>query len=220
MTLHEPSTFATDLALAALTGVFAARLLRQAAAIGSPARRLWGTAFIASALTALLGALFHGFGPSMGNAAAALWKATLYTGGATSFLLAAAAISAALRGQIRRVWIIVAALKASAYMATVTAQPEFRWLVYEYGSTLLGLAVWQIARWRKGGAGAGWILGGIAASLVAALVQRSGLTLHEHFNHNDLYHVLQMGATALLYRGGAAIGEPGVSLRPRTPSRS
>lgn len=221
MTLHEPTTFATDLALAALTGVFAVKLLRRAAQIGSPALRLWGAAFVASALAALLGGLYHGFGPEMGTASVSLWKATLYAGGATSFFLAAGGITAALRGQIRRVSIILVALKASAYVATVTADPEFRWLVYEYGSTLLGLAVWQLARWRRGAApGAGSILGGIAASLAAALVQRSGVALHEHFNHNDLYHLVQMGATALLYRGGEAIREPSVSPRPRTSSRS
>ena len=34
-----------------------------------------------------------------------------------------------------------------------------------------------------------------------AMVQASGFRLHEHFNHNDLYHVIQMVALVLLYRG-------------------
>jgi uncharacterized protein DUF6962 len=212
VTVHEPSTFATDLALAALTAVFAARLVRQAAHVGSPALRLWGAGFAGSALTAFLGGIFHGLGPQIGAApASGLWKATLYAGGATSFLLAAAAVTAARRGQARRVWIILVAAKASAYMAMVTARPEFRWLVFEYGSTLVGIAAWQIARrFRPPAPGSAWILAGIAGAFVAALVQRSGLTLHEHFNHNDLYHVLQMGAAALLYRGSAAIREPNI----------
>jgi hypothetical protein len=36
---------------------------------------------------------------------------------------------------------------------------------------------------------------------MAGLVQASGFRLHEHFNHNDLYHVIQTAAVLLLYRG-------------------
>ncbi len=42
---------------------------------------------------------------------------------------------------------------------------------------------------------------GIVTTLVGAGVQASGFTLHRHFNHNDLYHVIQMAATVMLYRG-------------------
>jgi uncharacterized protein DUF6962 len=215
VTIHEPTTVATDLALAAFTAFLAARLVGEAARAGSAALRLWGAGLAASAGAAFLGGIFHGVAPEIDSGrAGALWKATLYAGGATSFLLAAAAVTAAQRGQPRRVWIILAAAKASAYTAVVTARPEFRWLVFEYGSTLLGIAAWQIARrWRPPAPGSGWILAGIAGAFVAALVQRSGFTLHEHFNHNDLYHVLQMGTAALLYRGRAAIREPSVPLR-------
>jgi hypothetical protein len=41
--------------------------------------------------------------------------------------------------------------------------------------------------------------------VAAALVQRSGFALHRHFNHNDLYHVVQMLGTWLLYRGGSEL---------------
>ena len=49
--------------------------------------------------------------------------------------------------------------------------------------------------------GARSILAGLLLSFVAAGVQLSRLTLHAHFNHNDLYHVIQIGAIVLLYRG-------------------
>ncbi len=47
-----------------------------------------------------------------------------------------------------------------------------------------------------------WTAAGVAVSFAAAAVQQSGLALHRHFNHNDLYHVIQMGGLYLLYRGG------------------
>jgi hypothetical protein len=46
-----------------------------------------------------------------------------------------------------------------------------------------------------------WILAGVGVSVLAAGVQASGLALHRHFNHNDLYHVIQIAAMILLYAG-------------------
>jgi hypothetical protein len=43
---------------------------------------------------------------------------------------------------------------------------------------------------------------GVMVSFAAAGVQQSGFALHQHFNHNDLYHVIQMAGVYLLYRGG------------------
>ena len=51
-----------------------------------------------------------------------------------------------------------------------------------------------------------WIVGGILLSFVGAAIQQSGVSLHQHFNHNDLFHVVQMVAFYLLYRGGKALG--------------
>jgi hypothetical protein len=208
MTVHEPMTLATDLALAGLTAVFAARLFHAADGSNSPAVRLWGFAFVCSAGAALLGGLNHGFGPELDRRApAALWKATLLVGGGTSVFLVASAARAVFSPRGQRIALAVAFLKLAAYAVWVSGHPVFKWLVYDYGSAMLAVAALQGLRlWREPGApGAWWILGGIAASIGAALVQASGFALHRHFNHNDLFHVLQMGATTLLYRGGRSM---------------
>jgi hypothetical protein len=49
-------------------------------------------------------------------------------------------------------------------------------------------------------------VGGILLSFVGAAIQQSGFSLHQHFNHNDLFHIVQMGAFYLLYRGGKVLG--------------
>jgi uncharacterized protein DUF6962 len=38
-------------------------------------------------------------------------------------------------------------------------------------------------------------------SVIGGAVQASGFDLHPHFNHNDLYHVIQIAAMVLFYRG-------------------
>ena len=50
-----------------------------------------------------------------------------------------------------------------------------------------------------------WMLGGVGVSVLAAGVQASGFALHRHFNHNDLYHVIQIAAMALFYIGGGRL---------------
>jgi hypothetical protein len=72
---------------------------------------------------------------------------------------------------------------------------EFVWVVADTGSALAIVAALHL--WKYDG----WMLAGVAVSVAAALVQASGFALHRHFNHNDLYHVIQAGAMLLFYRG-------------------
>jgi hypothetical protein len=54
----------------------------------------------------------------------------------------------------------------------------------------------------RGDTASRWILAGVAVSVIAAVAQFSRIAPHQHFNHNDLYHVVQIVAMALFYRGG------------------
>jgi hypothetical protein len=49
----------------------------------------------------------------------------------------------------------------------------------------------------------------VAISLVGLAVLVLKLSPHPCFNHNDLYHVIQMGGLYCLYRGAVLLGEPG-----------
>ena len=155
-------------------------------------------------MAALTGALSHGFGPEMAPSAAdALWRATLHALGLMSFCLLASSATAALRGHARTAVYVAALVELVAFTGWVALHPEFRWLVFDYGIAILAAAALHFVRLRRGDQpGATWILAGLGVSVAAALVQRSGFALHPHFNHNDLYHVVQMLGTWLLYRGG------------------
>jgi hypothetical protein len=51
-----------------------------------------------------------------------------------------------------------------------------------------------------------WLLAGILVTLVGFAVLRARLTLHTHFNHNDLYHLIQGAGLYLLYKGVVLVG--------------
>ena len=61
--------------------------------------------------------------------------------------------------------------------------------------------------WRIGERGSRDILIGVGVSIAAAAVQASGFELHRHFNHNDLYHVMQIAAMAAFYRGARKLSD-------------
>ncbi|MDP9191797.1 MAG: hypothetical protein M3P06_08840, partial [Acidobacteriota bacterium] len=69
----------------------------------------------------------------------------------------------------------------------------------DYGIALLIVGAVQL--WRRGPS-TPWVIGSIALSVIGALVQMTAIRLHAHINHNDLYHVIQLVALWLLYRGG------------------
>ena len=55
--------------------------------------------------------------------------------------------------------------------------------------------------------GARWLIRGIGVTLVGLGIQQSGWSLAEHFNHNDLYHLIQMAGLYCFYRGALALHE-------------
>ena len=180
--MNEPTTVLTDYALAAVSGFLGFRLIGYS--------KLWALAFLALALGALLGGTWHGFWQND-----VLWKATTLTVGVASFGMVAGSSNAVTTGNVRTALIAFAALKLLAYAFWMLYHDDFIWVVADTGTALLIVALLHLWRFN------GWMLAGVAVSVLAGLVQASGFALHAHFNHNDLYHVIQAGAMLLFYRG-------------------
>ena len=58
--------------------------------------------------------------------------------------------------------------------------------------------------------GSGLISIGILISFLAAGIQLSGFSLHKHFNHNDIYHIVQMAGMYFIYKGVLQIKDFGL----------
>ena len=184
--MNEPMTVLTDYALGGVAVWLSVLLFRHPQA----SRRLWGLAFAALAAAAFLGGTWHGFLQS-----ALLWKATTLSAGLASFGMVAGSAYAAFRGAPRSAVITAALAKLVVYWAWMLGHDAFIYVVIDTGIAFLVLAALHLWKWN------GAILAGIAVSIAGAMVQASGFRLHEHFNHNDLYHVIQTVALVLLYRG-------------------
>ena len=180
--MTEPTTVLTDYALAAVSAWLGAKLFA--------ASRGWAIAFLALALAALLGGTWHGFWKSD-----ALWKATTLSVGVASLGMVIGSALHVVQGSPRRLLVAFAAMKCLLYGAWMLRHDDFIWVIADTGSALLVVALLHLYRLN------GWMLGGVAVSIVAGLAQASGLALHQHFNHNDLYHMIQIAAMVLFYRG-------------------
>lgn len=177
--MHDPMALITDYVLGIFAWVLAALLKRA----GKP----WVPAFVFTGIAAILGGTYHGLFEHP-----LLWKAVVYAVGFASFFL--------LAGSGGRKLQVFAAVKLVAYLAWVTMDDAFVWVIVDYGVTLLIVAA--VHAIRKSPA-TKWILANIAVSIVGALIQQSKVKLHPYwFDHNDIYHVIQMVALWLLYRAG------------------
>lgn len=205
--ITEPTTVATNVVLAGLAFVLGARLGYGAAAQGSASGSFLGLAFLATAVAAAFGAASHGLDPRTDREQRErCWRASLHAIGFAGAATIAAVAFFTARGPVRMVILVVAGLKLIAYLVTVARRPVFRLAAADYGGALallLAAALYAMARWHA--VGMGWLVAGVAVSLIAVLVQVRRVALHRHFNHNDLYHVIQMVALYLFFRGGALL---------------
>lgn len=199
----EQTTAATDLLLCILALIGLAYIWRNGPAGLRGA--LWRGVLVLLATASLLGAIAHGVVVSEATHAA-IWRATylvlaLLVG---AFLLAAIRDVAGDRAARRAA--IAVTLIALAFAGYFIANPDSfaPFILYEAGAMLLSLTGYLWLGWRGTLAGSGWIAASIATNLVAAAAQSTGsvnITIFWPFDHNGVFHLIQMLGIALLIHG-------------------
>lgn len=199
MTIHEPATFLTDCVLAALAATLAWRLR-----VAGPAAGWWRRAFVLIAVSAIVGGTYHGFAPHAPEAARSLWWfATLATiSGVSACLLLSLIHEMAPVGRIP-LWRGIVTAKLIVALLVAAARPEFIVAIADYG---LALGAWLLASLRVARPWRGWMLAGIGLSAAAAVVQQSDWPRLTHFNHNDLYHLIQALGLIAFFQGARRLG--------------
>ncbi len=201
MSIAEPMTLLTDYLLALVCGALGWRLFRGRETAYS--RGYWSIAFFALGTAALLGGTWHGFpAPVLPRAVLfAMWTMTLFCAGAASAGMLAGSVFATTSGGLRLALIAFTAVKLAGFTLWIQLNQGFIVVILDTGISMLLVALLHALDFRA--AASRWILGGVGVSLAGAAVQAAGLAPHPHFNHNDLYHVIQIGGMVLYYRGVA-----------------
>ncbi len=195
-------TALTDYALALVTAALGAMLIVRAA--GAP-RRLWGWAFIALAAAGILGGTYHGFEHEIDATTLGwLWLANEWTIGLFGLGAVAASTLAAFAGAARRGLLALTGIVFLAFAAWTWGHDLFRYvLAYNVWAMAFVLAV-HLTRLRRHAA-TPWIVSGIAASALAAAAQASGIAIGP-FDHNVIFHLIQLAAMLLLFGGARRLG--------------
>ena len=123
--------------------------------------------------------------------------------GLTGLAIFASAV-VAFTGGTTETWLIgLAAAKFAAYAVMVRRRDDYAIVVADYGTSMIALCALALVGWaRTGAVAAPWLIAGVVVSAVAAFFQVKKVSPHPRFNHNDLYHVVQIAALYLFYRGG------------------
>jgi hypothetical protein len=182
--LAQPVTLATDYALgfAAVAGAFLlARGRRGASALPV---HFWAAGFFALGV-------------------ALLWKATLAATGCASFFLVAGAALGSVRRRTAAAVAGAAAVKLGIFLLWAASHDDYYGVILDSAAAMVAILVLQSLAWtRRRAPSVPWIVAGILLSFAAAAVEALGFSPGRQFSHDDLYHVVQIGALYLLYRGG------------------
>lgn len=203
----ELTTMLTDYALGVLCALLGWRLWMGGQAQTRLSVRYWAAGIGALAVASFAGGTVHGWALIVSEPVlSALWKVTALMIGLASFCFFAGTLTASIAPALCRLLMVLPILQLMSYTTWMIGHTDFRYVIYNYGGTfavifLIQMYVLLIRKSRS----AGWIIAGVSVSCLAAWVQRSEIAFHPSFNHNDLYHVVQMAGIALLYRGAALL---------------
>jgi hypothetical protein len=198
----ERTTAVTDLLLALVVGVGIIGLRHRA----PPGwrREVWTTALGVFGMSALLGAVAHGLELD-DRTRDALWQPLYLLLGLAVSLFVVGAVGD-WRGERAGRAILPAAIVAAVvfYLATRVTAGDFRvFVAFEAGALLFALGVYG-ALARLGRPGAAMVAAALTVSLAAGAVQATDsltVRLGWEFDHNGLYHLVQIVGVVLLVRG-------------------
>jgi hypothetical protein len=198
--ISEPVTLVTDYLLAILTLFLAWRL--HARADGQRSRIAWALAFLALGTGAALGGTWHGFALIDASLRVIVWKATVLAIGIASAAMIFGSAWSMARPRLRRGLAGFAVAAFALYAGWMLFHDAYVFVVVDTAvamAIVAALHAFPPAAWRS--PGSRWMVAAVGLSAIAAAAQASRWAPHPNFNHNDLYHVLQMGAMALFYAG-------------------
>lgn len=164
----------------------------------------WGVGFWLIGLGALLGGVGHAFATYLGDDVYFwIWKATIYSIAlSVTFALAGTINSMPFRAIPRKVFHGLNIGVFAMYATWMLSHSAFKYVIWHYIPVMLAIASLHTTAWTRDRDDTGrWIIVGVVVTLAGAALQRSGFTIHRWFNHNDLYHIVQIAGLWLFHKG-------------------
>lgn len=199
--MTEPDVALTDYGVTLECSLFAWLLFRGRPP-ASGLRRLFAIFFGSTGLAALAGGTVHGFFLDEGSVAGALlWRIALVALGLSTFAAWSIGGRMLLRERPAHVLQLLAGVECVAYGIVVLALDQrYSLAIANYAPAVVWLGVALLVTQRTAG------VIGVVLTVLAAIVQRRHIALSPgYFNHNALYHGIQMTALALIFLAGRQV---------------
>lgn len=196
----EPMTVLTDVLLAAAAAYGGVKIYVASAA---PVHLYFSLSFFLVALGTLAGATIHAIRhTSLVFRVPLLWRITGIAVGTSATAMLAATFYHILPADYADLLRWTALGLSIIYAAYIWRDYRFQNVIIFY-SILMAfiLGAMGLSYVSTGSPGAKLIAVGIIISFGAAAIQRSGFKLARHFNHNDIYHVIQLIGLYFFYKG-------------------
>ena len=207
--ISEPMTLVTDYIIAVMGIYYWKQLFDVKSHQKNLAKNFWAMCFLILGFAAFLGGTYHGFSFYLTSAINnVIWQITVYSTGVISFLFVIGTATGFFNSRTARIWAWIAGVKLIVYLAWMIFHSDFLYVVIDYLPSMIAVLLFSVVAFAKEkNISAPWLAGGVIWSLIGAGVQVEKLAPHRFFNHNDLYHVIQMGALYLFYRGARIFPE-------------
>lgn len=201
----EQTTAITDLILAAvaLHGIF--RIYKSGFKIDRYKSLIWIWAFSFLATAAFLGSIAHGIKmPEAINKI--IWHPLNFLLGMTVAFFLIGVIYDLTGNKLKR-WLIVLIIFSGIVFFSITVIFQklfFVFIIYESVAMIIALVSYMVLQVKKTLPGASIMALGILISIIAAVVQSIPafrLTLFWEFDHNGLFHIIQILGLLLLFHG-------------------
>lgn len=218
VTIFEPMTVFTDFILAGMSFYFGHVLYWNSKKLGknnsydTRYSQFWGITFLFLGFAALLGGAFHGFihmkpeYPMLERA----WPFTVMCMGMVSFYMLLT-IAMEYFPRFRNIIFLLAYFKVMVFLLLMFGYPKkyfgdfqevsFNLVILDYAPImLLLLAMNTVEFFKTKSPAAKKMIIGVFLSFAGTLIQMSGFGFHQHFNHNDIYHVVQMFSITFIFK--------------------
>ena len=167
--------------------------------------------FFFIALTASFGAIFHSLNPAYDSIRNVLWKITMLSMAVSIFTLILGTLY---------YWLPFDKVQWVKWIIFVLIVPIILWFYVDtqlmnavklYIPSALFVVIIMAYGWLgKGDEGAALLMAGLLVNLFGASFLVTKIGFHQHFNHNDIFHIIQIGGLVLMYRGVMLITNHGM----------
>lgn len=200
----ELTTAATDI-LIAVVALGCIAVLRRQGSLHERRVAIWSWVLGILAFASLLGALAHGLNLSS-TVQSWLWRPLYLSLGLVVAMFVVGAVFDLKGERVARAWLVPMLILALVFFAvTQTGSGSFRiFLLFEALAMLGALGIYSFLAAKRRLAGAGTVAAGILLNIVAAAIQSTGtvsLTIIVPFDHNGVFHLVQVVAIMVLTRG-------------------